>query len=196
MTRPASTMRAGSRAAFTLIELMIACAILAGLVLATMMIVVRSSAVSETDALINVLESDARRAVDQIAHDLRQAGETTLVPTAPTNATSLAFKTNLGYSLAGVQWGPLVTYAVAYENGETNNGVDDNRNGLIDESVVTRSVSGGAATTIVRYVRENGLNFTWNAATSTLQIRLTLERLGPDNRPVSRTASTSVMLRN
>ncbi|MBI3273407.1 MAG: prepilin-type N-terminal cleavage/methylation domain-containing protein [Planctomycetes bacterium] len=181
---------------FTLLELVVALAILLVLLGAAIQVTLQGQAGYETDTLALTLEGDGRRVIDQIAHEVRQAAASTLVPATPAASTSLSFKMNTGYGASGVQLGPLFAYAFALESGEFDNGLDDNRNGLTDEGVVTRQVAGGVPVTIARYVRKNGLTFTWNAATSTLQLALVLERLDSRGQLLSRTVKTSVKLRN
>ena len=71
-----------------------------------------------------------------------------------------------------IGWGSFVR---EYLEGEIPNGVDDNGNGLVDE---------------------RGLCLTYDNASGVLTVRLTLERLDPLGRPLTRTVETAVQVRN
>ena len=109
-------------------------------------------------------------------------------------------------------------FALELAPGELDNGIDDNGNGLIDEGVLVRIENPGLANEqrsifargVSEYlegetgdgtdengnglVDEGGLSF--SRSNGSLQIALSLERIGPDGELMVRTLETSVALRN
>jgi len=115
---------------------------------------------------------------------------------------------------------PGPTSRIAFQNhpSDPDDGIDNNGNGLVDEGQVILMRNVGLAnettTVIVPWVREftegeiangnddngNGLiderGLSFELVGQTLNIRITLERLDSDQRPLVRTVETSVRLRN
>lgn len=189
--------RPARSAGFTLLEVMVASAILVILVSITIMCLIQSTNLYEEDTLATTLETTGRRVIEDMALELRQAGRSTLVPWAPANATNIAFKQDIGYvSGTGPTYGSLIIYRGEIDPTENNDGIDNNKNRLIDEFVVTRQVGAGNKVTIARYVKKNGLTFNWDAPSSTLVINLVMENIDSKGRLTTKKISTSVMLRN
>ena len=192
----------GGRAGFTLVELTVAIALLA-LVSVNVTVVVRMSARGQAETMsASVLDDQAQRAMDQISFAIMGASRDRLFPAdeMPSDTSRLRYEVNLGVEDGVVVWSDPQLIELSADTqlawrerpgedderrvvwcnavrpfleGEAVNGVDDNRNGLIDE---------------------RGLSFVLEGDTVT--IRLTLERQGPEGEPVTRTLTSIVTCRN
>lgn len=195
--------RRRGRAGFTLIEVLIAMALM-GLLMAVVSMTMESSrgAVRMSTAVTKV-ENLCYRAIYRIVNEVRDAGKVTLAPALapPLSSPEINFQNSLGYVAGAPVWGAplriqfvpgsgrvtwtenpglanersvgLVNWVADYLEGELPNGVDDNGNGLIDE---------------------RGLCFTY--VDNLLKIRLTLELPGPNNTIITRTLESQVFCRN
>jgi hypothetical protein len=125
-----------------------------------------------------------------------------------------------GFGAGGLMLGPLRSIRLDYTQGEIDDGVDNNSNGLVDECrvVLVPDVGGapGQAIGLAGFVREylegetqddadengndlmdeRGLCFDYDDVTQVLTISVTLERLTSQGTRVTGTAVTSVRLRN
>lgn len=166
------------------------------------------------------LETRARGVVDRIAEELISARTTGLSPNpaTPFGNSNLTFQKDIGYAAGAAVFGLNQRIRFRMEPGETNNGVDDDRDGLVDEGMVefTRDVGAGTQRSViwVRGVREylarenpnavddnaNGLideqGLSFSITGRILTIRLTVQGVGSEGRILTRTVETSVRLRN
>ncbi|HUR29491.1 MAG TPA: prepilin-type N-terminal cleavage/methylation domain-containing protein [Planctomycetota bacterium] len=214
------TRRNGKRGGFTLIEIAIACAVL-GLVLGALSGVIDSTRKSYGQGSAQArVQADARRAIDRIAAELENGGVGTLIPNPiGVAANDLVYQVVSGVNLLNntVTFDNSSRLRFAYETGETNNNVDDDGDGLVDEGrvVLTRDylAAGELSTTLVKGVSEllegenaNGADDNGNGFADergfcmTLQgnllvLRLTLAR-PIDGRSVVASVQTSVRLKN
>ncbi|MBI5366826.1 MAG: hypothetical protein HZA54_07295 [Planctomycetes bacterium] len=132
----------------------------------------------------NVLDARARRLVEQVAQELRQAGAATLVPPNPNASTTLAFQQNAGYVAGAVTWGPLTSYSlIAMPSGLG-----------MPPLFECRRTSGTQAISLGGDIAPNGLAFTLTPAG--LTITVTLQRTLPTGETITRTSATTVTLRN
>jgi len=196
-------MRASRRAGFTVVEVMIALTILALISVNISMVIRTSTAAYGAGVFQSVLEDQAFQAMDRISIAIMSSSATTTdsVPQAPLSTSSVDYSTVLGYQdghlvssdperieqLANgglIQWtknpgGPNVNSVIwasgvpSILEGETVNGIDDNGNGLIDES---------------------GLAF--NAVGSKVTIQLTLQRKDQEQKQHQKTLKSVVTCRN
>ena len=195
-------MRAAGRAGFTLIEALIALALAAILVAKVTMVLSSATDASSDGAAALVLEDQARRVLDQIAFAVMRADREHLYPDpeSPEFSREVTFRASLGVQggvevladperIGQSEAGRQVVWRqnpdlpeerrVAWCNvvrpfllGEVENAVDDNENGLADET---------------------GLSFTLHG--SAVTIRLCLER-GDDRDSLVRSVETTVTVRN
>jgi hypothetical protein len=150
---------------------------------------------------------------------LVSAGAETLDPdpVAPWGSQTLTFQTIEGFD-GEIVWGLPQTLALVMDLGETDDGRDEDGDGLIDERALVHTRAAGSAdelsTTLIRGVRElaegelandeddnengltdeQGLSFVHTGGR--LLIRLTLEDIDSTGNSLIRTAETSVRLRN
>ncbi|MFI5401376.1 MAG: type II secretion system protein [Planctomycetota bacterium] len=183
---------------FTILELLIA-----GTIFVIALAVVYGVAAESTDTArvgtnAGTLEGQASRALHRMTGEIVAAGLATLEPPDPQGDSSLTFRASAGSDGGTIRWGPRQSLSLrageviwirdvddpAQEvvlcgavrplaEGEKPNGIDDNGNGLVDEEGLSFELSG-----------------------RTLTIRLTVERKDRAVGMLTRTVTTSVMLRN
>ncbi len=219
-----ATLASRRTSGFTLIEALIA-SVLGTIVLGSLVMAVnRGSGVFEQSVANNDVDSRAARALDRISREFLAASVNSLNPNldtptgAPTLWTStLDYQEAMGWTGAALILGQTTRIALELEDGEIDNGVDDNNNGLIDERQIVRIVNPGPneqRTVLVNGVSaflegelangaddnangiidERGLCF--DLTGDTLNVRLSLERIGPGQRLIVRTQTASIAFRN
>ena len=209
-----------SEAGLTLLEVMIV-AVMLIIFLGSVGIATQSSTKLYRESNVESgLEAISHRALNRIADELAYAERSALSPEpdAPLGSSSLEFHVCRGAPGGIVEWGPLTRIEFALEAGELDDGLDNNGNGLIDEGIVLRTedVGGPGERSVVlcHWVRElslgeeldndddndNGLNDEAGLAFSiegdALTVRLCLERLDAQQRPITKSVTTSVRIRN
>jgi prepilin-type N-terminal cleavage/methylation domain-containing protein len=192
------------RAGFTLIEIIVAVA-LCSLILGNVLLVLSDT--RERLAIQDVskdVDAEARRSLDRIAVQIMGAVRQQLYTqvSAPLSADSINYTSVIGVQNGEPVVSPLQRIAMTteptsavswYQNpgdanekhivwtrdlrgycqGEIPNGIDDNHNGLVDEKGLSFEVDGPM-----------------------VRITLTIERPGPDGKPVTKTLETRVTCRN
>ena len=213
--------RSGSRRqGFTLIELLVSVTILGVMLYSLSLVVTQGRGAYRTaDARAN-LESELRRAIDRVTSEMVGIGAGSFFPdpSGDYGTDTLSFRKATGVTGDVIDWGPLSQLSFEYAEAEVDDGVDNNGNGLVDEGVVVLTVNVGdaeeASAVLCRNVSEllegevlnladdngNGTfderGFSIQQTGQLLEIRLTLLALDGDGRPLSRTISTSMRLRN
>jgi hypothetical protein len=210
--------RSGS-AGFTLLELMIAGVFLVVMIGAFHAAVTRGAGTYRASVGPAALESRAIRLAARIAELIAETGmgELDPLPLGPVGGTSVEFRQNTGYD-GGVVWGPKMRVQLEYEDGELDDGLDNNGNGLVDEGRVVlvqdvggpdearRMLIGGVAEFLEGetlnaaddngngLIDERGFVLVLNGTTLTIQV--TLEGIDQSGATISRTVGTSVKIRN
>ena len=162
-------------------------------------------------------EARVRRALDRVAFELLSASAGDLLPNPTSDWTSsLQYARTVGLNGTTRVLANPDRLAFEYETGETDNSLDDDGNGLVDDGVLvlTRDVLGAEQRVVLCHgVRErlegegangaddngNGLideaGFNVRRVGNVLFLRLSLEAAG-ENSTIVRTLETSVRLRN
>ena len=194
-------MDRGRKAGFTLIEVLFAMALVCIVVAKVTMLLNSAQNANTKQSAAMALEDQARRVLDQIAYAVMSADRETLLPgqESPLYSPNVRYQISLGVEDGEVVWGDLEEISedgsqvvwrqnpgapeerrVAWCNvvrqlleGEVVNGVDDNGNGLVDET---------------------GLSFTLDR--DAVWIRLCLERMNKDGTAATETVETLVTCRN
>ena len=191
------------RAGMTVIELSIAMVLFVIVGFKVSLLLGLAAEAEREDTARIVLEDQAMRVLDQVSFAVMGANRETLFPDpeSPTYSERVTYEVSLGVQDGAVVWGDKEEIKMSEQaaqvvwlsrpgeadelrvvwsnivrpllGGELPNGIDDNNNGLVDES---------------------GLNFTLQG--DTVQIRLTLERTDMDGNLVDKTIETRVTLRN
>ena len=213
--------RARRSAGMTVLEIVCATTLMS-LVAGIAVMVCSSSTLALRDgAMAADLDARAQTALDRIAHELRTAGVGTLggFPASPLCDSRLDYGRIASVDPADgtPAWMPC-RIELVLEEGETDDGTDENGNGLVDERVLVVTASRGQAdersVVLTRFVREalegetadgsdengNGLvdeeGLCFELIGRTLVVRLTLERANAQGELVTRTVETAVTLRN
>ena len=207
-------------AGHSLIEVVIATILLAVVIGPVVMIAGSGQRAFQTSTMHGDLEVRGRRTLDRIVRELMSStvGSMGTFPEWPSHEERLDFDqvVDVAESDGTITW-ERVRIEFQYGPGETNDGTDENENGLIDDASIAliRDPGVGAqATTLCTFVREylegeipNGLDDNGNGLVDerglcfqrtgdTLTIHLTLERVDHDGDLATRTFETSILLRN
>jgi hypothetical protein len=209
-------------AGFSVIELVLAIAMLAGLIGIVSSFQGRTRDQSQAWLAREKTESSARRALDRIAGELTGVGLTMLDPDPIGNlgASTLTYCRPESVSVAGViVWANPSSLTLELEPGEVDDGDDDDGDGLIDERrlVLTRDVGTAQQTSVVLCTsigellegevadgvlddNGNGLvdeeGFNVQRIGDLLTLRLTTQAGGGGGQVFQATVETCVVLRN
>jgi hypothetical protein len=223
MNQHGTTNRRGT----TMVELLVAALIMPSVLGAIGVTVLAGTRSYEEGVAKADVDAQARRLVSRIASEFLTASRGSLDDSDPLPSGGMPDDGEIEYEywqVMGFAGGALLPSAerrirLDYAQGELDDGLDNNGNGLIDECRVLLSTDTGAGMEvgIGGFVREflqgelggndaddngNGLNderglcMTFDGDTNTLMVRLTIERLTSQGRLVTSTAETSVLLRN
>lgn len=210
-----------SRAGHTLVELVIAVSavlLLTGLVGTT---VQRSNAVFRQAGTGDEADATVQRAVERIARELMNADRSTLTftPNMTTGADQVSYRRASGFGGGSLVLGALQRVRFELAPGETNDGIDNDGDGLIDEGrIVLNADFTGAGQDVVLvehvsellqgellnglddngngFVDEPGLTLTYDAASFTATVRISVSKRTDGGNLVQRTAETAVRVRN
>lgn len=205
---------------FTLVELMIAMAVLAVVLSTAITALQRAEGSVQQTVTRSVLNTKANRALTLIANRLTGGGGDALqnFPAFPACADEVEYRQVTGYSGFAPEWSAESVIRLEYEPGEINNGIDDDGDGLIDECRIIEVADEGGpeerravlATRVAEFldgeepdladnngnglVDERGLCFSRDG--DALVVRLTVVRINSNGRRESRTSMTTIALRN
>jgi prepilin-type N-terminal cleavage/methylation domain-containing protein len=193
---------ADRQAGFSLLEVMIVTVILIVVLTAVFQVISTGMNTYNTSSALTEIQGQARRVLDRVARELQPAGLATISPTPPATGTpgthTITFQQNVGYSGSAITWGDVTTIAFAYMAGETNDGADNNNNGLVDEGVVRMTVTPTAGAPLVNdlgaWVKEDGLTF--NLDGNLLTIRIEMQKYNLRNELLEATLETKVQIKN
>lgn len=203
----------------TLIETVISTALLALVIGSFVMISRASERAYRTGALASDLEARAAAVTERIVVELRTVVFESLVPDPEgVGAEQIEYVQATGMTDFDIDHSALRRLAFEYEIGELDDGLDNNGNGLVDEGRVILTEDVGEATertrVLTRWVAErlegelengiddngNGLvdepGFVIERTGEALTVRLTLQKVDEGRRLMTRSARTSVRLRN
>jgi hypothetical protein len=207
--------REARRAGSSLLEILIATTLLA-LVMGTVWLLLSSSSNAyrtRTDAA--ELEAKARITMKEITGRLRKSSPTTVT----VNGARIDFQRSLGIQNEVVVWGPTERIEFQYSATDPNDGVDNDRNGVVDDGRVVWIENPGLANerrqTLARRVREwaegetpangiddnaNGLidegGLSFDLDVNRVTVRMSLERSSRDGQPLVRSVQSSAAFRN
>jgi hypothetical protein len=211
----------------TMVELLIAALIMTSVLGAIGVTVMAGSRSYEEGVARADVDGQARRLVSRVAEEFLTASRLSLVEGAQPwsggeedgGDIEYSYRQVLGGAGGVPQLGPQRRVRLDYAQGELDDGLDNNGNGLVDECRILLMLDTGSAMeiSIGGFVREflqdelpandiddnfnglddeRGLCLTFDPDTNTVMVRLTIERLTSQGRLVTSTAETSVLIRN
>jgi Tfp pilus assembly protein PilE len=216
-----------NRRGTTMVELLVAALIMTSVLGAIGVTVLAGTRSYEEGVAKADVDAQARRQVSRIAEEFLTASRASLTDGAAMwsggdeddGEVEFRYLQVMGGAGGVPQLSPQRRVRLDYAQGELDDGLDNNGNGLVDECRILLTLDTGTAMEvgIGGFVREflqgetggndvddngNGLNderglcMTFDGDTNTLMVRLTIERLTSQGRLVTSTAETSVLLRN
>jgi len=210
-----------SRAGFSIIEMLISVSIAAILATSATMAAAESYVAYRTTNINSTLEANIRRSLDRVVRELMSTSFDVITPANLDDdfgSDEVVFQDAVDVVDGAIVWGNARRLAFEYEQGEFDDGVDNNGNGLVDEGMLVLTRNDGLATehriVICHNVSEflegeeddgdddngNGVideaGFNLHQDDDVLTIRLTLEQPSEQVGVVQRTLTTSIRLRN
>jgi hypothetical protein len=211
----------GPSAGFTVLEMLIVVLMLAMMMSALGIVSFTGRNAYEQATVMNDLDSRGGRALGRVSDELTTISGTQMNPVPTGNAGSevLDFVQAVGFAAGNPIWGPNMRIGAEYEAGEVDDGIDNDRDGLVDERmlVLTRDV---ATLTPKRVVLVHGLlewgdgetannniddnangvtdeqGFNMHMVGDVISLRLWLGAVDADNQVVIRAIESTVRLRN
>ena len=209
----------GNRAGFSLTEMLIGVSIAAILATSATMAAAESYVAYKAASLNSTLEGNLRRSMDRVVRELMSTGMDSIFPAVDADPQDdVVFSEIVDVTGGIITWGNPKRLAFEYEDGELDDGVDNNGNGLVDEGVLVLTLNDGQAnerrvvichgvSELLEGEEENGDDDNGNGLDdepgffvlqedNVLTIRLTLEQRSDQVDRVQRTLTTSIRLRN
>jgi hypothetical protein len=199
---------------FSLVEIVIAAAILFLVIGSVTMMGVASDRGYRTGATVAQLEEQTALAIDRVSADLRVA---VLDSVELDGSGAVTYVQAIGFS-GGPIWSTRRRLAFELEPGELEDGIDNNGNGLADEGRIVLTVDADGPAESLRVLSRwvprlgegeaaNGLDDNGDGLIDerglsiqregdVLIVRLSLEKRDPDGRLLRRTARTGIQPRN
>jgi prepilin-type N-terminal cleavage/methylation domain-containing protein len=191
------------RRGFTLIEIMISVAILAILIAGIYSVMASSQNLYSAGMTRSEIQERVRRALAEVAEELRQANSGSFVPItfgtvgAPAD-DSVTFQTCTGFAGGVATWSAPILFTTITSDGETDNGLDDNFNKLVDERKLVRT-QGARTRVLADNVQQGSLRFTPTTVAglvTSVRVELTIEGVDDKGRILTATDRVTVELRN
>jgi len=211
---------ASRRGGFTLVEVIVAAAILVLMMTGLGLITNTSQSAYRSTMLVASADVRARRALTRIASELSSVGGSVIAPdpTSVFGTDTIQYQRATGVVGGAVAWSPTAQLGFEYAPGEANDGVDNDGDGVIDNGVVVLTLNLGMANQqrvvlcngvseladgeVLNGVDDNGNGVADESGLSiqrvgdVMIIRLCLEQRDDGNGTIVRTQQTSVRLRN
>ena len=144
--RPSSP---SARRGFTLIEVAIVATIVSVVIAAVGVFELSNRKTLEQTSAFGSAQDLAHKALERVLKELDGASIATLVPdpTGALGSDTIVFEKSLGVNAAGtVVWSTRTRIALDMDDGETLDGLDNDRNGLTDERKLTVTYDFGTGT--------------------------------------------------
>lgn len=208
------------RRGLSLLELAIAVVISAILFGAAAITVLRADAAFRETEVGAEAQRLCEQTLERVARELMNADRSSLAfaPAPPQPSVGVSYRRAEGWAGGVLQLGPQRRVRFVRDAGEFVDGLDNDGDGLVDEGalILTTDVAAGDDVVLVNGVAEMGAGelangadddgdglvdepgffMLWDAASATLTIELTLERLAPRQRRSVRSGQIAVRIRN
>ena len=209
-----------SRGGYTLVEVSLATVILTVALGSLTLFTRTSSSALHSGASQTELDAQLRRVLRQVSAELLPSGLSVITPQPfpAEGGSEITYRRSEGQINGRIRWGAPRRFAFALENGELDDGLDNNGNGLADEGVLRWTIDLGLPTeqtvTLCHGVRELGRReedndldddqdgrvdepgLAFQLEGGTLRMSLTFERRDASGLPVAQTLETAVQPRN
>ncbi|QDU67307.1 prepilin-type N-terminal cleavage/methylation domain-containing protein [Engelhardtia mirabilis] len=128
-------IRAGAASGFSMIEMLFAISMLAVVLMAATSVGKRGGAAYDSSAVRTQREQDTQRALERALAALTGAASSTFTPTATGNlgTSDLSFRTPTAIDATGITWSAPSRLRLEYEPQESDDGTDEDGDGLVDE---------------------------------------------------------------
>jgi prepilin-type N-terminal cleavage/methylation domain-containing protein len=213
--------RLSNRSGFTILEISIVAVVLSVVMAAVAVFELSNRQLLQQTAAVGRAQEQAHHALERVLQELDGASITSLVPdpTGALGCEELVFQRSAGVDGSGaIVWSTRTRIALAPDDGETLDGIDNNHDGVVDELklTVTHDYGTGSARTVTlaHHVAalfpgetanghdDNGNGITdekgFNAQRvgSLLNVRLAIQARGPDGAWVTWPETAALRLRN
>ena len=189
---------------FSLVELMIAIAIMSVILTGTYGVLASTQNTYAIGSAISSLNSQVGRTMNRITEELRDAGVATLfpLPAAPFGSSEITFQRNVGYQEGAIVWGDVIKIGLLDSDSNVLalwtdlGGANEQMSRLTSwvRDYAEGETANGADDNGNGLVDEKGFSFELNG--NILTIRLTLERADEDGRVYTSSVDTSIRIRN
>ncbi len=213
-------MKSHAKAGFTLIEMMLALALVTILISSAVSTVQTGQSSFRQTVTSTTQSTKAVRALNRLVKRVTSGGKNSLllVPESPDCTSQLLLQDVIGYESRAPIWSGDFEISLEYEPGEIDNGMDDDGDGLVDECQIVQVEDPGGpderSVVLLRSVAEflegetpnlvddngngledeRGLCFTRDG--NAMFVHLTVLRVGAGGIVSERTLQTTVALRN
>ena len=188
---------------FTLLEIMISIAVLSILVVGIYSALSASQNMYATGVTRQEIQDRVRRALNEISLELRQGSSglgagITFGTAGSAGDESVTFCMCTGFAAGVPTWSAPITITTIDGDGETDNGVDDNHNRMVDERKIMRTRA-GRPTKCWAIISGGILRFTRNLTmglVDRIQVDLTLQGIDSQGKVIEASGSVVVDMRN
>ncbi|HZN62743.1 MAG TPA: type II secretion system protein [Planctomycetota bacterium] len=189
---------------FTLIEIMISIAVLAILVVGIYTALSASQSLYVTGVTRQEIQERVRRALEQIALELRQGSSglgagISFATAGSAGDETVTFCMCTGFAASFPTWSSPITISTINGDGEADNGVDDNNNRMVDERKVVRTQTGRPDKLLADNLKEGSLRFTRTLTmglVDRIQVDLTIQGIDSQGKIIEASGNVVVDLRN
>lgn len=179
-------------AGFTLLEMIVAIALMAILVGSVGFLMLRTQNLSSELMTQLRVNDTCVRIMSRMRRELQGVEPTTVLPLILDDSPTVQFQTVTGYDAGVVEMGPVITIGFQLAAGEADNGTDDNGDGRADEGGIVYVVAGQPPIVL----SEDILGLRFNQTANGLSFTADVGVLNRDGLLVTETITQSVAFRN
>ena len=194
LIRDAGGYPLGGPLGFTLLEAIIALALLATVVILVSSALLEGDKAYWEESSRTQLEATLSNNLDEVVGLLRETSPGTFTPSAPMGAPLLQYRVVVGFASGAPVWSDPRTAGFEYDPMELDNGVDDDGDGYVDEGkVALRDPVAGTERILPGVAAEGGFTVTRTGDRLSITMQMQ-ERIGDSVETVD--AMTELAMRN